>query len=217
MIQAQLSLRRNLITLKKILKYYPIKYIIHKQEPKEEIMNSSRIALIAHLLNLVIIIALFMFCIQVYNELPDQIPTHYNFSGQPNRWTERSMGSWLTIPVIFVFVTAFLYSIAIFLPKFASKPNLVNLPPKSKEKFMAMTLDQRRIVLKSMSVYFFWFPVFINLMILWMRYEEYKFIVFKLQAFAGMWGFLILVIGFSGVIIAMVKGINRTFNEITIK
>jgi uncharacterized membrane protein len=180
-------------------------------------MNSSRIALIAHLLNLVIIIALFMFCIQVFNELPEQIPTHYNFSGQPDRWTGRAMGSWLTVPIIFVFVTAFLYSIARFLPKFASKPNLVNLPPRSKEKFMAMTMDQRRVVLKSMSVYFFWFPVFINLMILWMRYEEYKFIVFKLQAFSGLWGLLIPAIGFTAVIIAMVKGINRSINEITIK
>jgi uncharacterized membrane protein len=48
---------------------------------------------------LLIVVAAFTTSAIVYPRLPDTIPTHWNMDGQPNDWSSRAFGAWLT-PVL---------------------------------------------------------------------------------------------------------------------
>jgi hypothetical protein len=71
-------------------------------------------------------------------------------SGEPDGWSDRSLLSWLLLPLIALSVCALLYAVALFVP---TRPKLVNLPDK--KKLLELPDDVQRWVLEGMSLAFY--------------------------------------------------------------
>ncbi len=70
-------------------------------------------------LSILLIFLTFMYVFAVWPELPDQLPTHYNFAGEVDGWSGRS-SIWL-LPVLsaVIFATT---SLSMFFPKYINLP-----------------------------------------------------------------------------------------------
>lgn len=90
------------------------------------------------LLNLLLLGALFAGSMMVYPRLPERIPMHFDLSGQPDVWEERSLAAWLMLPVIAA-GTALLLEAASRIS--VGTPQLWNVPDKP--RFLALTPEER--------------------------------------------------------------------------
>ena len=90
------------------------------------------------LLNLLLLGALFAGSLMVYPRLPERIPMHFDLSGQPDAWQQRSLVAWLMLPIIAT-GTALLVELASRMS--VQNPQLWNVPDKP--RFLALTPEER--------------------------------------------------------------------------
>ena len=103
----------------------------------------------AHLCNGIVIGGFFAFAVLTFDALPDAFPMHYALDGKPDRWVEKTWGSWLMLPVVSVGLTAFLYGIAVFVSAWGPRhPRWINVPAK-KVYLRLPPEDQVRIIRSS--------------------------------------------------------------------
>ena len=60
----------------------------------------------------VITAILFGWGISIYPELPETIPTHWNFEGEPDAWSDKSIGSVFLLVFVMIGIQAMMYGIA---------------------------------------------------------------------------------------------------------
>lgn len=65
------------------------------------------------------------FAIWAWSHLPDQVPTHFSISGHPDAWSQKTLYSWFSLPVVGIGLVTFLGFFRTFIP---SHPRWVNLP-----------------------------------------------------------------------------------------
>jgi uncharacterized membrane protein len=100
---------------------------------------------LAHAASLGLLLILVGWSIAVYPELPDRIPTHFDFSGTPTGWAETSFRSWLLIPVIGGFTYALIAGIGWFMRTHPDKMNVpdrkkfAELPPEARASIIGYT------------------------------------------------------------------------------
>lgn len=80
-----------------------------------------------HIANAVLLIALFAFSFAVYPDLPERIPLHFGPDGQADRWGDRTLVSWLLLPLIGAGTVALLYGVMAWCRR---RPDLLNVPDK---------------------------------------------------------------------------------------
>ncbi len=87
-----------------------------------------------------VLVGLMLFLsIYAWSELPDKIPVHFNFYGEPDRWGGK--GSILIMPIIGFFVV----KVTFFLGK---APHMFNYPVKvTKENAARLYLESRRMLI----------------------------------------------------------------------
>lgn len=90
------------------------------------------------LLNLLLLGALFAGSLVVYPRLPERIPMHFDLSGQPDVWQQRTVAAWLMLPAIAA-GTALLLELASRMS--VQNPQLWNVPDKP--RFLALTPEER--------------------------------------------------------------------------
>ncbi|MEH7226266.1 DUF1648 domain-containing protein [Bacillus sp. JJ1566] len=76
---------------------------------------------ILELLSILFLVGIYVFIIVNWNEIPDRVPTHFNFAGEPDRWGGKA--SALILPII----ATFLFKLMFILSKF---PHIHNYPVK---------------------------------------------------------------------------------------
>lgn len=76
----------------------------------------------------------------VYPDLPERIPLHFAADGTPDRWGEKSLLTWLLLPLIGAATIGVLYAVAWFLP---GRPHLLNMPDRKKLLEMPRPLQDR--------------------------------------------------------------------------
>lgn len=86
------------------------------------------------LLNLLLLGALFAGSMMVYPSLPARFPRHFDASGRPDAWQERSVLSWLMLPLIAAGTATLLEMAARWS---TANPSLWNVPDKP--RFLALT------------------------------------------------------------------------------
>lgn len=96
-----------------------------------------------HLINGSLLVLLLFGSAMAWPDLPNEIPAHFDASGQVTRWTRTSALSWFAIPLVALVLTAVNYLIAHLLPRW---PHLINLP--SKQQFLALSADRRAPVIE---------------------------------------------------------------------
>lgn len=82
-----------------------------------------------HLLNGLLLTLLVGGSLFVYPDLPDRIPLHFGADGQADRWGDRTLLSWLLLPLIGAATAALMTGIGIMLPR---NPKLINMPDKDR-------------------------------------------------------------------------------------
>lgn len=83
----------------------------------------------------------------LYQQVPDQIPVHFNLSGVPDRWEARTPFSWFLLNGIGILLTLFLYAITLFI---RSKPELINIPDK--QRFLLLPPEKQDAVFKELDL-----------------------------------------------------------------
>lgn len=54
----------------------------------------------AHPVNAFLLGSLWIASAAVFASLPDRIPMHFGLGGTPDRWADRTLGSWMALPII---------------------------------------------------------------------------------------------------------------------
>lgn len=79
-----------------------------------------------------------------YDMLPDPMPTHFNFYGEPDGWSPKSLASVLIIPVILGLMLLFMLPLTLWMAKVDDPRKLINLPKKQLEKITNETAEKVR-------------------------------------------------------------------------
>ncbi|HYW11048.1 MAG TPA: DUF1648 domain-containing protein [Longimicrobium sp.] len=98
------------------------------------------------LLNAILILALFAGSAWAYPHLPERIPVHFGFSGQPDAWAGRSIASWFLLPAITAALALMMHAMA---AAGASSPHLWNLPEK--RRFLALPRTEQAPIIARMQ------------------------------------------------------------------
>lgn len=80
-----------------------------------------------------------------YGSLPERIPLHFGFDGTPDRWGERSLANWLSLPIIGVGLAALMDGVGQWALRHPEK-RTINLPQSA--DLMALPVERRVPVLK---------------------------------------------------------------------
>ncbi len=98
------------------------------------------------LLNAILVLALFAGSAWAYPRLPERIPIHFGFSGQPDAWAGRSIASWFLLPAVTAGLALMMHAISMF---GASNPHLWNLPEK--RLFLALPRGEQGPIMARMQ------------------------------------------------------------------
>jgi uncharacterized membrane protein len=112
-------------------------------------------------LNIAVVILAWIFAINSYGSLPDRIPLHFSWDGQPDRWGDKSPLNFFLLPALSM-VIVFLM---IFLTRF---PKLYNFPQK--EIVNKWPEDKGKPVYELLNKMMFTIALMIGLMFLYIQY-----------------------------------------------
>lgn len=102
-------------------------------------------------LNGLVLLLFLLASLAVWSELPDRIPVHFNFRGEPDGWARTSVVSWLALPALATALVIFLWGIGRVA---ARRPELWNVPEK--QLFLRMSPEARGPVVASLEAYVGW-------------------------------------------------------------
>ena len=92
-------------------------------------------AQLAHFLNAVLILCAFAYALATYEGLPERFPVHFDATGSPDGWAEKSLAFWLLFPLMALGITGLMYVLSLIVNIAKKNPKLVNIP--NKQKFLA--------------------------------------------------------------------------------
>jgi uncharacterized membrane protein len=98
---------------------------------------------LVHLLNAILLAALVGLSVLVYPDLPDRIPLHFGADGTPDRWGDRTILSWLMLPLIGALTAVVMYATAHYIPR---RPQSFNMPDK--KKLLALPRPEQEWVMR---------------------------------------------------------------------
>ena len=107
-----------------------------------------------HLLLLVIYVAT---AALVWPSLPDRIPIHFDFAGDPTTWARTSVPFWFGLPVLALAMDLFIRGLGNLALRV---PELWNIPDK--ERFLALPAKARAPVEESLRVMLAWAAVLVT-------------------------------------------------------
>jgi uncharacterized membrane protein len=81
-----------------------------------------------------------------YDQLPERIPTHFDASGTPNGYMERSIASWFLLPLVGAISALTIAFSSIYTGR---NPNRWNVP--NKQAFLALNDAQRQPIVEMMN------------------------------------------------------------------
>lgn len=103
-----------------------------------------------HVVNAVLLAALFGVSLLVWPELPGRIPGHFSAGGEVTRWEPSSVLRWLLLPIIALAMVVMSYVLAAVLPR---RPGIFNHPDK--EAFLALPPARRAPVIARMRTFLY--------------------------------------------------------------
>lgn len=127
---------------------------------------------LAHLLNALAIIILFIYAAITFGDLPEKIPIHFNTHGDPDGWAAKSWGVWLTLPLVALGLTCLFYATTYLVELAKKHPRWLSLPKK--EEFLALPAERQAPIWRKMKTMLYWMAVPLNLMILYAFHTTHK-------------------------------------------
>lgn len=84
---------------------------------------------LVHAANALLLAGLVGLSYYVFPELPERIPQHFGMDGAPDRWSERTLLSWMLLPLMGAATATMLYAVGLYLPR---HPESLNMPDRKK-------------------------------------------------------------------------------------
>jgi uncharacterized membrane protein len=140
--------------------------------PQSPLQPKSNRGQLAHLCNLAILAAMFVFAFVTYDSLPERIPVHFNFAGNADRWADKSLIAWLAMPLTALGLTAALYASALLVAWAKKHPKLLSMP--NKEKFLALPPEIQDPIWQQMKNMLYWICVPTNVIMFYTEYAMYS-------------------------------------------
>jgi uncharacterized membrane protein len=172
----------------------------------------ARFAQLPHLLNAVLLICAFAYAFATFADLPDRFPIHYDMSGKPDGWAEKSMPFWLLFPLLALGMTVLFYTLGLLVNYFKKHPRLINIPHK--QKFLALLPELQEPVWQRVRAMLYWMAVPMNAMFIFIMHFIYSQATGKYQI-DFWWGLIALMVLFLAVIIGSFISMLRAIKEAT--
>lgn len=147
-----------------------------------------------------------------YGQLPDRIPTHFDASGTPDGFMQRSYVSWFLLPLV-----ALISALTIFLTTVWAErnPRLWNVPNKA--RFLALSPEQQRPLIDTLNTLLSTVSLSTVLFLAALHYDTWRVArgtapglsALSMTAFA-----FLLVFGVGGAIFSMVR-FNQQVKQLT--
>ncbi len=110
--------------------------------------------------NLVLLFLIGSFVHSWYPRLPERIPSHFDFAGNPERWSGRE--SFLALAAVPFVLTLTFYLIMRFLPRMARNPRRLNIPHK--EEFLKLPEEKQQVYWDLLREFFAGLTAALNLL-----------------------------------------------------
>ena len=165
---------------------------------------------LAHLLNALVIIGLFIYAIVTYSALPEKIPIHFTTHGIPDSWADKSWGVWLTLPLVALGLTCLFYATTYLIDVAKKHPKWLSLPKK--KEFLALPEEKQAAVWHKMKAMLFWMAVPMNLLILYAFHTTYTMATDKSESLV-MWPIWACMVSILIIAFAMTYGLIRSVRK----
>ena len=176
-------------------------------------MAGRSMALLAHAVNAILLVAMWAFALWAYDKLPDPIPIHFDAAGNPNGWAEKSYVSWFMLPASALGMTVLTYASALFVILSRKYPRLVNFPGRYKAKFLALPPERREPVLAVAKAFTYWLAVPMNALLAWVEWGMYH-AAFDGRMTGSVWTpMIVFFVIFTAVIVVGVVWMLRAVDE----
>ena len=115
---------------------------------------------LAHLVNAGLITAMVVWAVQVYPDLPDSIPVHFDGSGAPDRYADKSLQDLMLLPIVSAGLTGLMYLLGLLV---ASGRGLESVSMPRRDEFLALRPEQQAGALVILRDTMFWSGATVNL------------------------------------------------------
>jgi hypothetical protein len=124
-----------------------------------------------HALNVLLLLALWLFTFLMYERLPDQIPGHVGPSGV-TRWTPRESGMWFVLPLLGSFHAGLMYLLSSLAGGGAAG---INIPQK--KRLLALSHEGQRYAMQPLRGFMYGMATWLLGLMLWMQVGMYRIAV----------------------------------------
>ncbi|MEM0963526.1 MAG: DUF1648 domain-containing protein [Bacteroidota bacterium] len=100
-------------------------------------------------------LGLIAWAVMLWPAVPEKIPAHFDASGEPDRWADRSLGAWLTLPLVGLGLAGVMEGTSALIRR-PGAPGL-NLP--NKDAILALPGESRQRVLAVAAAWIRWVGV----------------------------------------------------------
>lgn len=80
-----------------------------------------------------------------YDILPDKIPTHFNFLGEPDSWSNKNRINLLLGPIIISFTLLFMLPVTWWMARTSDPRKIINLPKEKLAKISSEKAEEVRV------------------------------------------------------------------------
>lgn len=121
------------------------------------------------LLDIALLIAWIALAIAVYDQLPQQIPTHFGPSGAADAWDSRTIANWLALPAIGVGATLLMLGMA---QLSFNRPSMYNVP--GKDALLALSPEQQRPFIEQLAMFMTFIGTSVLLLFMAIHYDTWR-------------------------------------------
>jgi uncharacterized membrane protein len=178
--------------------------------PRPRPRPASQSDRLAHIINALVIIILFLYAMITFNALPEKIPIHFSKNGVPNNWADKSWITWLTLPLVALGLTALFYATTHLVDVAKRHPKWLNLPKK--KEFLALPEERQAPVWRKMKSMLYWTAVPMNLLILYAFHTIYTMATHQSESLV-MWPVWLCMGSILIVAFAMTFGLIRSVRQ----
>ena len=174
-------------------------------------MNTQTGRAITLALTTMLLVAMWAYSITQWFELPEEIPMHFGFSGNPTRFADSTLLNWFMLPVITTVLVVFILSMTgRGIRRF---PGLINWSNDAQRRaFMTLNDEQREPAFKLFYGIGLWLATYISAQFFYLHYATF-------QVAAGLWSglpapYLLDLIPLISILAVLVVDLNRKLNRI---
>ena len=126
--------------------------------------------ILAIVLNAGLVSALWLWSFLEFRSLPGSIPIHFGLAGRPDRWVERTWGSWLLIPGTALGISALVGIIGLVVAQVgAASGRWLNVP--AKKVFLRLPPSDQTAILRASAPLFGWVVLPMNLLLIYIQWS----------------------------------------------